>query len=224
MHSLLTGNKALPLLALPTLRFMLQSNQRTSAFEIYRKPNLIQEPKLISEITLLPIERGEDVSSDSKLAPRLLTAPFGALAATGMSIPPVNNANCSNGSGYIEALKRSQPFKGAMGNNCYSSTNNNYVGIKNNSGCNINLLRQLREQNKMLLNLCGDLSDELTSVQAHKEDMRLRLETQRSLLSKVFSSNNVDDVVERIAVSSVSAPVTANVTGGSVSSGIQSNA
>lgn len=143
-----------------------------------------------------------------------------------MSLPPCINANSSNGLGYIEALKRSQTFKAGMENSYNGNINNSVVITNNCSGhsCNIDLLRQLREQNKMLLSLCTDLSDELITVQAHKEDMRLRLETQKNLLSKVFSSNNIDELGERIAGSSISAPVTANVTGGSVSSGIQSNA
>lgn len=174
MYSLLAESKASPLLALPTLRSMLQSNQRTSAFEVYRKPNLLQE-----------------------------TEP---LADTGMSIDP---------------LKRSQTFK--------LGTENNYPGNTNHYayGYNMDLLRQLREQNRMLLSVCGDLSDELVMVQARREDIRLRLDTQRSLLSKQgnFPSGSGGEATGRAAPGySISAPVTANVTGGSASSGIQSNA
>lgn len=199
-------NKLSPSSVMPNLRFTLQSNQRTSAFEVYRKPNSIHDADILA------------AEAGSSMIPKLPTAPFGALtAAARMSVPSTANANL------IETLKRSQTSKVLMEN----TYNNNCVATNNNNsgyGSAIDLLRQLREQNKILLSLCGDLNDELLIVQARREDMRLRLEAHKTLLKVQYpAGNSTNDTTGRIG-SSISAPVTANVTGGSVNSGIQSNA
>ncbi|XP_017005205.2 ralBP1-associated Eps domain-containing protein 1 isoform X2 [Drosophila takahashii] len=78
-----------------------------------------------------------------------------------------------------------------------------HVTFKQGQANTTEVLQRLREQNNSLLHLCNDLSDELLSVQTRKEEMRLKLEA----LSGGDSTGRTS--------SSVSAPVTANVTGGS---------
>ncbi|XP_039501997.1 ralBP1-associated Eps domain-containing protein 1 isoform X2 [Drosophila santomea] len=78
-----------------------------------------------------------------------------------------------------------------------------HVSFKQGQANTTEVLQRLREQNNSLLHLCNDLSDELLSVQTRKEEMRLKLE-----------GLNASDNTGRTS-SSICAPVTANVTGGS---------
>ncbi|XP_037709411.1 ralBP1-associated Eps domain-containing protein 1 isoform X1 [Drosophila subpulchrella] len=78
-----------------------------------------------------------------------------------------------------------------------------HVTFKQGQANTTEVLQRLREQNNSLLHLCNDLSDELLSVQTRKEEMRLKLE-----------GLSAGDNTGRTS-SSISAPVTANVTGGS---------
>lgn len=79
-----------------------------------------------------------------------------------------------------------------------------HVSFKQGQASTTEVLQRLREQNNSLLHLCNDLSDELLSVQTRKEEMRLKLEGLTAAA----------DAPGRTS-SSISAPVTANVTGGS---------
>ncbi|KAH8276395.1 hypothetical protein KR018_000284 [Drosophila ironensis] len=78
-----------------------------------------------------------------------------------------------------------------------------HVSFKQGQSSTTELLHKLREQNNSLLNLCNDLSDELLSVQTRKEEMRLKLE-----------AIGTGETPGRTS-STISAPVMANVTGGS---------
>ncbi|XP_052853271.1 ralBP1-associated Eps domain-containing protein 2 isoform X1 [Drosophila gunungcola] len=78
-----------------------------------------------------------------------------------------------------------------------------HVSFKQGQASTTEVLQRLREQNNSLLHLCNDLSDELLNVQTRKEEMRLKLE-----------GLSAGDATGRTS-SSISAPVTANVTGGS---------
>ncbi|XP_016978551.1 ralBP1-associated Eps domain-containing protein 1 isoform X2 [Drosophila rhopaloa] len=78
-----------------------------------------------------------------------------------------------------------------------------HVSFKHGQAGTTEVLQRLREQNNSLLHLCNDLSDELLNVQTRKEEMRLKLE-----------GLSAGDATGRTS-SSISAPVTANVTGGS---------
>ncbi|KAH8412359.1 hypothetical protein KR009_001462 [Drosophila setifemur] len=78
-----------------------------------------------------------------------------------------------------------------------------HVSFKQGQSNSTELLQRLREQNNSLLHLCNDLSDELLSVQTRKEEMRLKLEGLAA-----------GDTPGRTS-STISGPVTANVTGGS---------
>ncbi|KAH8391374.1 hypothetical protein KR200_004597 [Drosophila serrata] len=78
-----------------------------------------------------------------------------------------------------------------------------HVSFKQGQANTTEVLQRLREQNNSLLHLCNDLSDELLSVQTRKEEMRLKLEGLTAGEAPGRTS------------SSISAPVTANVTGGS---------
>ncbi|XP_034474039.1 ralBP1-associated Eps domain-containing protein 2 isoform X2 [Drosophila innubila] len=89
-----------------------------------------------------------------------------------------------------------------------------HVSFKQNQSSTTELLQRLREQNNSLLHLCNDLSDELLSVQTRKEEMRLKLES--------FAAAGAGAAYDGAAMrtdSSTSAPVTANITGGSSGSG-----
>lgn len=89
-----------------------------------------------------------------------------------------------------------------------------HVSFKQNQTSTTELLQRLREQNNSLLHLCNDLSDELLSVQTRKEEMRLKLEN----FTGAGAAPALDAAAMR-ADSSISAPVTANTTGGSSASG-----
>lgn len=56
------------------------------------------------------------------------------------------------------------------------------VVVQQNSGkeATADTVRQLREQNLLLVHLCSDLSEELYAVHQKKEEMRLRLENAAS--------------------------------------------
>ncbi|KAL7741743.1 hypothetical protein ACLKA6_000355 [Drosophila palustris] len=88
-----------------------------------------------------------------------------------------------------------------------------HVSFKQNQTSTTELLQRLREQNNSLLHLCNDLSDELLSVQTRKEEMRLKLESFAS------AGAAIDGCATTRTDSSISAPVTANITGGSSGSG-----
>ncbi|XP_017855448.1 ralBP1-associated Eps domain-containing protein 2 isoform X2 [Drosophila busckii] len=79
-----------------------------------------------------------------------------------------------------------------------------HVSFKHNQSSTTELLQRLREQNNSLLHLCNDLSDELLTVQTRKEELRHKLENLQAA-----------EATGTRAGSSISAPVTANVTGGS---------
>ncbi|XP_013118276.1 uncharacterized protein LOC106095584 isoform X2 [Stomoxys calcitrans] len=191
--------------AMPPTRLSLQSNQRVSAFEIYRKPNTprnSQSPK--------PLTTSNVVGLQPPLPP-----PFGSV---GVAAPTV--------------LPNSEIYEKRV--NAISDTLR-HVSFKqeNNQNNMTDVLRHLREQNNLLLRLCNDLSDELLTVQTRKEEMRLQLEassaasTDMALPSVALTATASTSALGHVAVirtgSSISAPVTANVTGGSGSSGVHSN-
>ncbi|XP_030383630.1 ralBP1-associated Eps domain-containing protein 1 isoform X2 [Scaptodrosophila lebanonensis] len=160
----------------PPTRISLQTQQRVSAFEVYRKPNTprnSQSPPPVPPTQPPP------------------PAPFGALGATAISqLPSADNFE-----------KRVTAISDSL----------RHVSFKQNQTTTTELLHRLREQNNSLLHLCNDLSDELLSVQTRKEEMRLKLEAAAAAIDSGGAASRT--------VSSISAPVTANVTGGSSGSG-----
>lgn len=141
----------------PPTRISLQSQQRISAFEVYRKPET--------------------------------PAPAGTTSAASSVASQLPNADSFE--------KRVTAISDSL----------RHVSFKPNQTSTTELLQRLREQNNSLLHLCNDLSDELLSVQTRKEEMRLKLER--------FSSTGTS--LDPGSESTMSAPVTANVTGGSSS-------
>ncbi|BFF95856.1 ralBP1-associated Eps domain-containing protein 2 [Drosophila madeirensis] len=137
-----------------------QTQQRVSAFEVYRKP---QTPR------------------NSQSPPQQPPPPAPALVS---QLPSAENFE-----------KRVTAISDSL----------RHVSFKQNQTSTTELLQRLREQNSSLLHLCNDLSDELLSVQTRKEEMRVRLE----------SMNGGTEATGRTNSSISSAPVTANVTGGS---------
>lgn len=202
--------------ALPPTRLSLQSNQRVSAFEVYRKPNT---PRNSQSPT--PLSGNVNVTGVPPVGPA--PTPFGSVAATAMTTGAVlpNSELYEKRVNAISETLRHVSFKP-------EHNNNNMTEV----------LRHLREQNNLLLRLCNDLSDELLTVQTRKEEMRLKLEAASS--SATNTSNDVAILSNVTAPSmstmvhgaggaavrtgsSISAPVTANITGGSGSSGVHSN-
>ncbi|EDW86777.2 uncharacterized protein Dwil_GK23672, isoform B [Drosophila willistoni] len=157
----------------PPTRITLQqqaTQQRVSAFEVYRKP--CQTPR----------------SSQSPPQQPPPPAPTSASAASIVASSQLPSAE--------QFEKRVTAITDSL----------RHVSFKQNQASTTELLQRLREQNNSLLHLCNDLSDELLSVQTRKEEMRLKLE----------SSLNPDGPTATLRTgSSISAPVTANVTGGS---------
>lgn len=194
--------------AMPPTRLSLQSNQRVSAFEVYRKPNTprnTQSPKPLPN------------TSASAAQPAPAPTPFGSVGAAALTVLPNSELYEKRVNAISETL-RHVSFKPENCNN-----NNNMTDV----------LRHLREQNNLLLRLCNDLSDELLTVQTRKEEMRLLLETSATstsnevALASVVAAAASTSALGQVGVvrtgSSISAPVTANVTGGSGSSGVHSN-
>ncbi|XP_030241619.1 ralBP1-associated Eps domain-containing protein 1 isoform X2 [Drosophila navojoa] len=150
-------------------RITLQTQQRVSAFEVYRKP---QTP-----------------------APVVAAAPTTATVAG--QLPSADSFE-----------KRVTAITDSL----------RHVSFKQNQMSTTELLQRLREQNTSLLHLCNDLSDELLSVQTRKEEMRLKLESLTGAggaTVAVAGATAPDMDVSTRADSSISAPMTANVTGGS---------
>lgn len=199
--------------ALPPTRLSLQSNERVSAFEVYRKPNTPRNSQSPTTLSTIATVTGVPVSAPAP-------TPFGSVAATAMTTTTVlsNSELYEKRVNAISETLRHVSFK-------HEHNNNNMTEV----------LRHLREQNNLLLRLCNDLSDELLTVQTRKEEMRLKLEVTSS------ATNTTNDVAMLLSVagpamaavgsaggvvrtgSSISAPVTANITGGSGSSGVHSN-
>lgn len=129
----------------------LQSSLRSSAFEVYRKPT----------------------------TPKGFTSPESAATAAA-NVPtqqyhhhqshpggPLNSSsNSSRQASLNEYERRVSVISDALRN----------VSFKSDRNLN-DVMHHLKEQNHMLLRLCNDLSEELTSVQRKKEELRSRFIT-----------------------------------------------
>ncbi|XP_055850840.1 ralBP1-associated Eps domain-containing protein 1 isoform X2 [Episyrphus balteatus] len=154
----------------------LQSTQRVSAFEVYRKPNT-------------PRNSQSPDFSQHNITP----------------LPPPSLAAVSNTS-------------------VVDSDSLRHVSFKHDNKNMPDVLRHLREQNSLLLRICSDLSDELLGVTRRKEEMRIRVETNNSNAVAVANAAAAAASANVVTSSTASiAPVTANITGGSGSSGVHSN-
>lgn len=198
-------------LALPPTRMSLQSNQRVSAFEVYRKPNTprnSQSPKPLATSNV-------PAAASQYQPPPPIPPPFGTTGTAAFAILP--NSDLYE--------KRVNAISDTLRHVSFKQENNNMTDV----------LRHLREQNNLLLRLCNDLSDELLTVQTRKEEMRLQLEASSLVgndmvvlpsvaLTTATSNSGLGQAGSVVRTgSSISAPVTANVTGGSGSSGVHSN-
>ncbi|XP_037958525.1 ralBP1-associated Eps domain-containing protein 1 isoform X2 [Teleopsis dalmanni] len=215
-----------PVVALPPSRFSIQSNQRVSAFEVYRKPNTprnSQSPTVTTQsaVDTIIAAAAAQLRHPSQPPPGAPAAPVAPVIA------PFGSAGAAaiaqHAPQTITTLPNADQYEKRV--NAISETLR-HVSFKpdNNMG---DILRHLREQNNLLLRLCNDLSDELLSVQTRKEEMRLKLEAATSdfTVAAVASALNTPMVAAQLTRtgSSSSAPVTVNVTGGSGSSGVHSN-
>ncbi|XP_004526690.1 ralBP1-associated Eps domain-containing protein 1 isoform X3 [Ceratitis capitata] len=200
----ISSNTFAKVFTLPPTRVSLQqSNQRVSAFEVYRKPNTPRNsespnPIIQKSYTAQPIQPTPPIS-----------IPFGAAGAA--------------------AIAQQYPLATALPNaDTYEKRVNaitetlKHVSFKHENNMT-DVLRHLREQNNILLRLCNDLSDELLSVQTRKEELRLKMDTLVLTESSAANYSQLQNQLSLRADSSNSAPVTANVTGGSGSSGVHSN-
>ncbi|XP_023175270.2 ralBP1-associated Eps domain-containing protein 1 [Drosophila hydei] len=158
-----------------TARITLQTQQRISAFEVYRKP---QTP-----------------------APIAGTVAAAAAAVAGPATATV--------AGQLPSAESFEKRVTAITDSL------RHVSFKQNQTSTTELLQRLREQNSSLLHLCNDLSDELLSVQTRKEEMRLKLESLTAASGAAAGTTASEMDVSTRAGSSISAPMTANVTGGS---------
>ncbi|XP_067625148.1 ralBP1-associated Eps domain-containing protein 1 [Eurosta solidaginis] len=202
--------------SMPPTRFSLQqSNQRVSAFEVYRKPNALQNsqspvgPDLVMR-NHPQMQQQLSAHQAQALQPSLsMATPFGAVGAAAIAQPAQ----------VVTVLPNADQYEKRV--NAISETLK-HVSFKqdNNMG---DVLRHLREQNNLLLRLCNDLSDELLSVQTRKEELRLKMEALALTESSILNNSQQQTQVGLRTSSSVSAPVTANMTGGSGSSGVHSN-
>ncbi|XP_054742229.1 ralBP1-associated Eps domain-containing protein 1 isoform X1 [Anastrepha obliqua] len=196
---------------MPPTRFSLQqSNQRISAFEVYRKPNTLHSSQSPiakdSALQKQPYFQSQlSYPTQPTQPPPPMPTPFGALGAAAIAQPP----QLPNADLYEKRV------------NAISETLR-HVSFKQENNMS-DILRHLREQNNLLLHLCNDLSDELLSVQTRKEELRLKMETLTLTESSTLINTQQLPQISIRTSSSISAPVTANVTGGSGSSGVHSN-
>lgn len=122
----------------------LQSSLRSSAFEVYRKPTT---PKGFT-------------SPEQAAAAAAHVVPQSHGAAGGVSS---SSAHSSRQASLNEYERRVSVISDALRN----------VSFKSDRNLN-DVMHHLKEQNHMLLRLCNDLSEELTSVQRKKEELRSR--------------------------------------------------
>lgn len=179
----------------------LQSTQRVSAFEVYRKPNT-------------PRNSQSPDFSQHNITP----------------LPPPSSSS-------LAAVSNTSVV-------CDSDSSSlRHVSFKHENNKNTpDVLRHLREQNSLLLRICNDLSDELLGVTRRKEEMRIKVEANNSgggvgvgvgvggsggvvvgVGVSSSSSTTQSNVVNSSTTSIAATVLTANITGGSGSSGVHSN-
>ncbi|XP_017487870.1 PREDICTED: ralBP1-associated Eps domain-containing protein 1 isoform X1 [Rhagoletis zephyria] len=197
----------------PTRYSLQQTNQRVSAFEVYRKPNTphnsLSPTAKDSELQKQPrCQTQRNYATQPIQPPPSMPTPFGALGASAIALPP-----------QLVALPNADLFEKRV--NDISETLRHVTFKQNNSMGDI--LQHLREQNNLLLRLCNDLSDELLSVQTRKQELRMKVEALPLTETSVISNIQQQSQLGTRASSTISAPVTANITGGSGSSGVHAN-
>ncbi|XP_054082487.1 ralBP1-associated Eps domain-containing protein 1 isoform X2 [Zeugodacus cucurbitae] len=209
-HSLPPTQQTLPslpaaaMVEMPPTRVSLQkSNQRVSAFEVYRKPNTLRS----SQSPIPGIQMNNRTQLSQPLPP--LSKSFGAIGGSVIT----QQSELAN------ALPNADLYEKRI--NAISDTLK-HVSFRqdNNMG---DVLRHLREQNNILLRLCNDLSDELLSVQTRKEELRLKIDALALSEYSIRNCINQQTQLETLTNASTSEPVSANLSGGSGSSGLHSN-
>lgn len=187
----------------PTRVSLQQSNQRVSAFEVYRKPNTPRS----SQSPILGIQMNNRTQQCQPLPPT--SKSFGAIGGT----------ITTQHSQLVNTIPNADLYEKRI--NAISETLKHVSFRQDNSMCD--MLRQLREQNNILLRLCNDLSNELLSVQTRKEELRVKMEALTLTEYSVRNCNHQQTHLGTLTNSSTSEPVSANLSGASGSSGIHSN-
>lgn len=200
----LSSFSAARVVAMPPTRVSLQqSNQRVSAFEVYRKPNTPRS----SQSPILGIQMNNRTQQCQPLPPT--SKSFGAIGGT----------ITTQHSQLVNTIPNADLYEKRI--NAISETLKHVSFRQDNSMCD--MLRQLREQNNILLRLCNDLSNELLSVQTRKEELRVKMEALTLTEYSVRNCNHQQTHLGTLTNSSTSEPVSANLSGASGSSGIHSN-
>lgn len=187
----------------PTRVSLQQSNQRVSAFEVYRKPNTPRS----SQSPIPGIQMNNRIQQSQLLPP------------TSKSVGAIGGSVTTQHLQLVNALPNSDLYEKRI--NAISETLKHVSFRQDNSMGNV--LRHLREQNNMLLRLCNDLSDELLSVQARKEELRVKMEAFTLTEYSIRNCNHQQTQLGALTNSSTSEPVSANLSGASGNSGIHSN-
>nr|XP_036225635.1 ralBP1-associated Eps domain-containing protein 1 isoform X2 [Bactrocera oleae] len=200
----LSSQSATAVVAMPPTRVSLQqSNQRVSAFEVYRKPNTPRS----SQSPIPGIQMNNRIQQSQLLPP------------TSKSVGAIGGSVTTQHLQLVNALPNSDLYEKRI--NAISETLKHVSFRQDNSMGNV--LRHLREQNNMLLRLCNDLSDELLSVQARKEELRVKMEAFTLTEYSIRNCNHQQTQLGALTNSSTSEPVSANLSGASGNSGIHSN-
>ncbi|XP_050318979.1 ralBP1-associated Eps domain-containing protein 1 isoform X1 [Bactrocera neohumeralis] len=200
----LSSLSTIAVVAMPPTRVSLQqSNQRVSAFEVYRKPNTPRS----SQSPIPGIQLNNRIQQSQPLPP--MSKSFGA----------IGNAVTTQHLQLVNSLPNADMYEKRI--NAISETLKHVSFRQDNSMGDV--LRHLREQNNILLRLCNDLSDELLSVQARKEELRVKMEAFALTEFSIRNCNHQQTQIGTLTNSSTSEPVSANLSGASGNSGIHSN-
>lgn len=148
------------------------SYNRSSAFEVYRKP-------------------GTGKSSRSSQSPQAVSQAAGNAAIVSIAPPPTHGHPPvpPTGAAATTITIQQQVSVTDSGNTRTQEYEKRVTAISDNLRAvrfkkdqNIqDVLKHLKEQNLLLLRLCNDLSEELSSVQKKKEEVKLKLEIQNNL-------------------------------------------
>lgn len=186
---------------IPPTSLSLQSHQRVSAFEVYRKP---YTPGNSQSPASFPTHATISGVPSKDQSPTLLCS----AATTAVTTPSLQN--CEQYEKSVNMI----------------SERLRHVSFKDERSDVAEVLLHLREQNSLLLRLCHDLSAELLTVQTCKEEIRLKLEENASATMISNDLGNMPNITSSAiptvvrSGSSISAPVTINNTGGSGSSNV----
>lgn len=139
------------------------SYNRTSAFEIYRKPGSAKSNR----------------NSQSPQSTYIPHPPVTSSTATTITIQQQQQSTFNDSTTASVNQQRTQEYEKRV-----TAISDNLRAVRFKKDHNIqDVLKHLKEQNLLLLRLCNDLSEELSTVQKKKEEVKLKLEIQNNLNS-----------------------------------------